>query len=120
MNDLNVLKNRYSGKSNPMGKIILLAFVFVVNSNLALAAKPVKITPGPKMVDENSGESFRQYIVECSNGTRVPIESWVARKQWCLENGISLELCWKKQIKAAKKACKGGKPKILPNDPPRE
>ncbi len=101
----------------PLNKKLLI-LLLALTPALALAAKPVKITPGPKKVDEATGETFRQYIVSCSNGIKVPIESWTTRKKWCLENGISMDDCWKKQIKAAKKACKGGKPKNVPEKPP--
>jgi hypothetical protein len=67
------------------------------------AAKPVKITPGDK--GQASGADFRNYVVECSNGKRQPLTSWDNGKKWCLGQG-SQESCVKKQIKAAKSACK--------------
>ncbi len=70
----------------------------------ATAAKPVKITPGSKGVAEN-GDKFRNYIVQCSNGKKQPLTSWAKGKKWCVGQE-SAENCAKKQIKAAKKACK--------------
>lgn len=67
------------------------------------AAKPIKITPGN--TGEINGETFRNYLVECSNGKKHPLTSWESGKKWCIgqdsQNG-----CVKKQIKAAKSACK--------------
>ena len=96
-----------------LNKMVLIASLILAPS-LAFAAKPVKITPGPTKTYEATGEKYREYIVECSNGKKYPIESWTSRKKWCLEQGIAEDDCWKKQIKAAKKACKGGKPKNPP------
>ncbi len=96
-----------------LNKIVLIASL-ILAPTLAFAAKPVKITPGPTKTHEATGEKYREYIVECSNGKKYPIESWTSRKKWCLAQGIAEDECWKKQIKAAKKACKGGKPKNPP------
>jgi len=67
------------------------------------AAKPVKITPGSE--GANNGQEFRNYVVECSNGRKQPITSWDAGKRWCIGDA-SQDNCAKKQIKAAKVACK--------------
>lgn len=96
-----------------MNKLVLIASL-ILTPSLAFAAKPVKITPGATKTHEATGETYREYVVECSNGKKYPIESWTSRKKWCLEQGISEDECWKKQIKAAKKACKSDKPKNLP------
>lgn len=69
----------------------------------AFAAKPVKIIPTG--TGEDGGASFRNYIVECSNGKSKSLTSWDNGKQWCLGDK-SREGCVKKQIKAAKAACK--------------
>lgn len=82
----------------------ILAFFTLITSELAMAAKPVKITPGAKMTDA-SGAPYRVYKVKCSNGKATPISSWKKGKQWCLGEGVK-DTCAKKQIKAAKKACK--------------
>ncbi len=68
------------------------------------AAKPVKITPGSKGVAD-SGDKFRNYVVQCSNGKKQPLTSWSNGKKWCVGQA-SADNCVKKQIKAAKKACK--------------
>jgi hypothetical protein len=92
--------------------IFALAALVIV-SGASHAAKPVKITPGSKETNA-AGEEFRNYIVECSNGKKYPIISWPNRKQWCVDNNIPEDDCWKKQIKAAKEACKGSNPTNLP------
>lgn len=69
----------------------------------AYAAKPVKITPGKE--GATNGQEFRNYTVECSNGRKLPITSWESGKRWCIGDA-SQENCAKKQIKAAKVACK--------------
>jgi hypothetical protein len=88
--------------------------VLISASGASFAARPVKITPGTTETTD-SGEEYRNYIVECSNGKKYPIISWPNRKQWCLDNGISEDECWKKQIRAAKEACKGSSPTNLPD-----
>ncbi len=84
--------------------ITLLGVSLLAVSLGATAAKPVKITPGAKGVAAG-GEKFRNYVVQCSNGKKQPLTSWNNGKKWCVgqESG---ENCAKKQIKAAKKACK--------------
>ena len=95
-----------------LAQVITLAALVAVPA-VSFAAKPVKITPGATETTA-SGEEFRNYIVECSNGKKYPIISWPNRKQWCTDNGIPEDECWKKQIKAAKEACKGSNPTNLP------
>ncbi len=70
----------------------------------ALAAKPVKISPGAKGVAAD-GSKFRNYMVSCSNGKKQSLTSWKNGKQWCV-GAESQRDCTKKQIKAAKTACK--------------
>jgi len=67
------------------------------------AAKPVKITPSN--TGEINGESYRNYTVECSNGKHQPLSSWENGKKWCAAKDAQSN-CVKKQIKAAKIACK--------------
>jgi len=81
----------------------LLALVFIATSISAYAAKPVKITPGENGVA--GGAEFRNYVVECSNGKKRPLTSWDNGKKWCVGQSPD-ENCAKKQIKAAKTACK--------------
>ncbi len=70
----------------------------------AFAAKPVKITPGQKGILQ-TGENYRNYVVKCSNGKSLPITAWEHGRKWCIGEA-SQESCSKKQIKAAKRACK--------------
>jgi hypothetical protein len=77
----------------------LLAF-----SASSLAAKPTSI-----VFDSNGttadGKPYGSYMVKCSNGKKQPLTAWDNRKKWCVGDASS-ETCEKKQIKAAKKACK--------------
>ena len=73
-------------------------------ASASFAAKPTSI------VFEANGETadntpFAQYSVKCSNGRKAPITAWDNRRQWCVGEE-SRENCEKKQIKAAKAACK--------------
>ena len=79
--------------------IALLAVTFS-----ASASKPAKITPGEsgKTAD---GVEYRNYNVTCSDGKIQPLTSWDDGKKWCIGHA-SQENCEKKQIKAAKQACK--------------
>jgi hypothetical protein len=77
-----------------------MALAFSVSVN---AAKPVKITPAKS--GEMNGESYRNYSVECSNGKNQPLTSWENGKKWCIGKDAQSN-CVKKQIKAAKIACK--------------
>lgn len=72
-------------------------------SQSTYAAKPVKITPGSK--GEASGAEYRNYAVQCSNGKSHPLTAWDNGKKWCLGKDSERD-CVKKQIKAAKSACK--------------
>lgn len=83
--------------------IVVCALSSAVISVSAVGAKPVKITPGSK--GDVGGALFRNYVVECSNGKRQALTSWDGGKKWCIGEG-SQENCAKKQIKAAKSACK--------------
>jgi hypothetical protein len=44
--------------------------------------------------------------VKCSNGKKAELTAWDNRHKWCVGDATS-EVCEKKQIKAAKAACKG-------------
>jgi hypothetical protein len=73
-------------------------------SAVAFAAKPTSI-----VFDSNGstaeGTDYATYTVKCSNGKAAPLTAWDNRKKWCVGDASSEE-CEKKQIKAAKKACK--------------
>ncbi|HUH38203.1 MAG TPA: hypothetical protein VL027_09700 [Spongiibacteraceae bacterium] len=72
----------------------------------AHASKPTSITFESEGVTPD-GVEYANYIVKCSNGQRMPLTAWDKRKKWCV--GLeSQEDCHKKQIKAAKEACKAG------------
>lgn len=83
---------------------IALTTTLVALSLSASAAKPTSITfeSDGKTPD---GVEYANYIVKCSNGQKQPLTAWDNRKKWCV-GSESLENCHKKQIKAAKKACK--------------
>jgi hypothetical protein len=74
-------------------------------SAASFAAKPTSI-----VFDSNSetadGTPFAKYSVKCSNGKKAPLTAWDNRRKWCVGDDTS-EVCEKKQINAAKKACKG-------------
>lgn len=84
--------------------VSLASVALIAASATALAAKPVKITPGSKGVAEG-GEEYRNYVVQCSNGKKQPLTAWEGGKKWCVGQD-SDDNCAKKQIKAAKAACK--------------
>jgi hypothetical protein len=71
-----------------------------------LAAKPTSI-----VFDSNAtttdGTAFSNYYVKCSNGKQEPLTAWDNRKKWCVGKE-SADDCQRKQIKAAKQACKSG------------
>lgn len=75
-----------------------------VFSASSFAAKPTSI-----VFDANNetadGTPFATYMVKCSNGKKKELTAWDGRKKWCVGDATS-EDCEKKQISAAKKACK--------------
>ena len=82
----------------------VIASALLAFSANSFAAKPTSI-----VFDSNGttseGAAYGQYHVKCSNGKKMPLTAWDNRKKWCVGEGSS-ENCQKKQIKAAKKACK--------------
>lgn len=70
----------------------------------AFAAKPTSITfeSEGKAAD---GQAYANYVVKCSDGQAQPLTAWDDRKKWCVGK-MSQENCDKKQIRAAKMACK--------------
>ncbi|MEM1110917.1 MAG: hypothetical protein AAGI11_03320 [Pseudomonadota bacterium] len=72
-------------------------------SSASFAAKPTSI------VFEGNGAGdtgdYAKYSVKCSNGKKAPLTAWDNRRKWCIGDAASTE-CEKKQINAAKKACK--------------
>lgn len=88
-----------------MRKLVLATAIgAVMLSGSALAAKPTSISYSSKGTT-TEGVEFANYTVKCSNGKRQPLTAWDKRKKWCVGQE-SQELCHKKQMKAAKAACK--------------
>ncbi len=82
----------------------IFAFFFFVPIG-AQSAQPSSV----KLIEDiilPTDEIYAHYIVTCNNGATVDVSAWDNKKKWCLGKGIT-ETCAKKQIKIAKKACKG-------------
>lgn len=81
----------------------------IASGLLALSASAFAAKPTSIVFDSNGtaadGTEFGNYHVKCSNGKKMPLTAWENRKKWCVGMESSEE-CEKKQIKAAKKACK--------------
>lgn len=70
----------------------------------SFAAKPTSIVFQAN--DETAdGTPFTKYAVKCSNGKHRELTAWEERRKWCVGDASS-EQCEKKQINAAKAACK--------------
>lgn len=82
----------------------LLTASLLCLSASAFAAKPTSITfeAEGKAPD---GQEYASYVVKCSDGSEKPLTAWDSRKKWCVGK-MSQEGCEKKQIRAAKNACK--------------
>lgn len=76
----------------------------ILASVSTFAAKPTSI-----VFESNGktaeGQDFSRYSVKCSNGKKVKLTAWDNRRKWCVGEASS-EDCEKKQINAAKAACK--------------
>ncbi len=76
----------------------------VVVSASSFAAKPTSI-----VFDANAaagdGTQYAKYTVKCSNGKKAALTAWDNRGKWCVGDASS-QNCEKKQINAAKTACK--------------
>lgn len=88
-----------------MNFIKVAAFAaLAIFSASSFAAKPTSI-----VFDSNNetaeGTAYSTYRVKCSNGKQKELTAWDNRKKWCVGDATSEE-CEKKQIKAAKNACK--------------
>lgn len=86
-----------------MSKIVVAAAVVAFSAS-SFAAKPRAIEFENKF-ETDQGERFSQYTVTCSNGKEMPLTSWESPNKWC-PGEASLENCEKRQVKAAKAACK--------------
>jgi hypothetical protein len=73
-------------------------------SAASFAAKPTSIVFQAN-AENAEGTPFSTYTVKCSNGKRQELTAWDKRKKWCVGDASS-EDCQKKQINAAKAACK--------------
>lgn len=85
-------------------RLLAIAAMMVMASTSAMGSKPTRITYSADGTTD-AGEAYSTYIVSCRNGKVFPITAWDNRRQWCVGEE-SRELCHKKQVKAAKAACK--------------
>ena len=83
---------------------VAAATALVVFSASSLAARPTSIVFDSNSADTD-GKSYAKYIVKCSNGKKAKLTAWDNRKKWCVGDASS-DVCEKKQINAAKGACK--------------
>ncbi|MEH6552138.1 MAG: hypothetical protein V7711_01915 [Pseudomonadales bacterium] len=86
-----------------MKKFVIFAAAACLSASV-FAAKPTKVSFDSYGTAED-GTEYATYIVKCSNGKKLPLTAWDNRKQWCVGEE-SKENCEKKQLNAAKKACK--------------
>ena len=84
-------------------KVVSASALLTLSLN-SLAAKPTSIVFDSNGADAD-GTPYASYQVKCSNGKTSPLTAWDNRKKWCVGESSS-EDCERKQIKAAKKACK--------------
>lgn len=86
-----------------IAKIAAASLMLAVSAG-SFAAKPTSIVfQGEK--ESASGVAFTEYLVKCSNGKTAPLTAWENRRQWCTGDELN-DQCERKQIKAAKAACK--------------
>jgi hypothetical protein len=89
-----------------LSKIAATAALILVSAG-SFAAKPTSI-----VFDANAttteGAAYAKYTVKCSNGKKAELTAWDNRSKWCVGDAAS-ENCEKKQINAAKGACKASK-----------
>ena len=80
------------------------AIALVALSASSFAAKPTSIVFVTN-AEAGDGTPYATYTVKCSNGLKAELTAWDGRAKWCVGDATS-ESCEKKQIKAAKAACK--------------
>jgi hypothetical protein len=89
-----------------LSKFAATAALIVVSAS-SFAAKPTSI-----VFDANAatadGTPYAKYTVKCSNGKKAELTAWDNRSKWCVGDASS-QMCEKKQINAAKDACKAPK-----------
>lgn len=78
--------------------------LMLIFSVTASAAKPTSITIESTNI-HTDGSEYAVYVVVCSNNATYKLSAWDQRKKWCVGEGQSDD-CERKQIKAAKKACR--------------
>lgn len=76
----------------------------IIFSAGSLAAKPTSIVFDANAATSD-GTAYATYTVKCSNGKKAELTAWDNRGKWCVGDATS-EVCEKKQINAAKDACK--------------
>ena len=86
-----------------IAKVVVAAAVVAFSAS-SFAAKPRAIEFDSRFETEQ-GERFSQYTVTCSNGKEMALTAWESPSKWC-PGEASLENCEKRQVKAAKAACK--------------
>jgi hypothetical protein len=89
-----------------LSKFAATAALVIVSAS-TFAAKPTSI-----VFDANAtasdGKPYAKYTVKCSNGKKAALTAWDNRGRWCVGDATS-DKCEKKQINAAKDACKAPK-----------
>lgn len=83
---------------------IATATALVAFSAGSFAAKPTSIVFNAN-AESADGTPYATYTVKCSNGKKVEVTAWDNRRKWCVGDASS-DTCEKKQINAAKAACK--------------
>ena len=71
----------------------------------AFAAKPTSVVLNAEQ-ETSDGVAYSTYTVKCSDGSESTLTSWSTTRKWCVGDDSS-DLCERKQIKAARKACSG-------------
>ena len=84
-------------------QVTMASALFAISLSAA-ASKPTSITFESEG-NSPDGKAYALYSVKCSDGQVQPLTAWDNRKTWCVGN-VSQENCDKKQIRAAKDACK--------------
>ena len=83
---------------------ITAAAALIGVSAASFAAKPTSIVFNANG-ETSDGTAYAAYTGKCSNGKKAELTAWNNRRKWCVGDATS-EQCEKKQIKAAKAACK--------------
>ena len=82
----------------------IAAAALMIASTTAFAAKPTSIVFESNATGSD-GAAYAKYTVKCSNGKTADLTAWNNRSKWCVGDASS-QNCEKKQINAAKAACK--------------